>query len=366
MNLKHFRSIVVSVCLGWLAPWWAFAQPVITTQPVNQFRTPGQTALFSVVATGAGLTYQWLFDGTVFKMTPSGALTTLVSFNLANGSYPCAGLVQGSDGNLYGTTAGSGAGGGGTVLKMTPAGVLTTLVSFHGADGNSPQAPLVQGSDGNFYGTTRFAGFGFGGGWGAGTVFKISTNGALTTLYAFGSITNASGEALDGAIPWAALVQGRDGYFYGTTFAGGANNAGTVFRISTNGALTTLYSFGSVQDTNGFMLDGYYPSAALVQGGDGSFYGTTRCGTPNDGGTVFRLTIVPDPQLTIIPSEPYIILTWPTGYNGFSYAGYAVQSTTNLVSPVWTTVSQEPVVIGGQNVVINTFSGAQQFYRLSQ
>ena len=78
--------------------------------------------------------------GTVFKMTPAGALTTLVSFNLANGYNPSAGLVQGSDGNFYGTTAGGGAGGGGTVFKMTPAGVLTTLVSFNGANGNSPQA----------------------------------------------------------------------------------------------------------------------------------------------------------------------------------------------------------------------------------
>jgi hypothetical protein len=95
------------------------------------------------------------------------------------------------------------------------------------------------------------------------------------------------------------------------------------------------------------------------------FYGTTAGGGTNSMGTVFRLTIVPDPQLTLIPSEPYVILTWPTDYAGFSYAGYALQSTTNLGSPVWSTVSPEPVVIGGENVVINTISGAHQFYRLS-
>ena len=83
-------------------------------------------------------------------------------------------------------------------------------------------------------------------------------------------------------------------------------------------------------------------------------------------GAVFRLTIVPNPQLTIIPAEPYVILTWPTDYGGFIYAGYTLQSTTNLVSPVWTPVSPGPVVIGGENVVINTISGRQQFFRLSQ
>jgi uncharacterized repeat protein (TIGR03803 family) len=122
-------------------------------------------------------------------MTPAGALTTLVSFNGANGSYCVSGPVQGSDGNFYGTTAGGGTSGsylgGGTVFRVTPAGVMTTLVSFNGANGNSPQAPLIQGSDGNFYGTTTY-----GGPHGGGTVFRVTTNGVLTTLAAFGSETN--------------------------------------------------------------------------------------------------------------------------------------------------------------------------------
>jgi hypothetical protein len=136
-----------------------------------------------------------------------------------------------------------------------------------------------------------------------------------------------------------------------------------VFRISTNGALTTLYSFSG--------NDGAGPVAGLVQGSDGSFYGTTHYGgrgyppdplSRRDLGTVFRLTIVPQPQLTLIPSGPYLILTWPTNYGAFT-----LQSTTNLgPSAVWTTNSSPPVVIGGDNVVINTMSGIQQFYRLSQ
>jgi hypothetical protein len=133
------------------------------------------------------------------------------------------------------------------------------------------------------------------------------------------------------------------------------NNEGTVFKISTNGALTTLYSF-----TGG--NDGANPQAGLVQGTDGSFYGSTSVGRLGGTGTVFRLTIVPEPQLTIIPSAPYVILMWPT-----NYAGFTLQSTTNLgSSAVWTTNSSPPVVIGGENVVINTLSGRQQFYRLSQ
>src|SRR5208283_6215291 len=132
----------------------------------------------------------------------------------------------------------------------------------------------------------------YGGGTnGNGTVFQISTNGALTTLYSF-----TGGD--DGASPEAALVQGSDGCFYGTTSGGGAYTTyygegyGTVFRISTNGALTTLYSFGSVQDTNTFPstpLDGANPVAGLVQGSDGNFYGTTQQGGTNGNGTVFQI-----------------------------------------------------------------------------
>ena len=135
---------------------------------------------------------------------------------------------------------------------------FTTLYSLQPfPNGKSPAAALVQGSDGNFYGTT----YGGGTNGGYGTVFKISTNGALTTLYSF---TGGN----DGANPDAGLVQGSDGNFYGTTYGGGTNGAGTVFKISTNGALTSLYSF-----TGG--NDGANPYAGLVQGSDGYFYGTT-------------------------------------------------------------------------------------------
>ena len=135
--------------------------------------------------------------------------------------------------------------------------VLTTLHSFNGTDGATPYAGLVQGSDGNFYGTTIEGGTN-----GYGAVFNISTNGVLTNLYSFGGD--------DGATPYAGLVQGSDGYFYGTTEKGGTHGYGTVFNISTNGMLTSLYSFTRGVD------DGGNPYAALVQGSDGYLYGTTE------------------------------------------------------------------------------------------
>jgi uncharacterized repeat protein (TIGR03803 family) len=145
----------------------------------------GQDGNFYGTTAGSGGYIGSGFGG-VFKMTPAGVLTARFAFNGANGSFCVSSLVQGSDGNFYGTTAGGGGGSGpadagGTVFKMTPAGVLTTLVSFNGANGNSPQAPLIQGSDGNFYGTTTY-----GGPHGGGTVFQVTTNGVLTTLVAFG------------------------------------------------------------------------------------------------------------------------------------------------------------------------------------
>ena len=220
-------------------------------------------------------------SGTVFKITPSGALTTLLSFAGSEGSDPYAGLLQGTDGHFYGTTTQGGTGGSGTVFKITPSGALTTLHSFTGSDGANPHAGLVQGTDGDFYGTTRFGGTNS-----FGTVFKITPLGALTTLHRF--------THQDGAGPYAGLVQGTDGHFYGTTTGGGDFKfpRGTVFKITPSGALTTLHSFTRSEGAN--------PWAGLVQGTDGDFYGTTYRGGASGFGTVFRIT--PAGALTTISS----------------------------------------------------------------
>jgi len=228
--------------------------------------------------------------GTVFKMSTEGTLTTLYVFcsqpGCADGAEPDAGLVQGVDGNLYGTTLSGGANFEGAVFKITPGGTLTTLYSFCSlacADGYEPEAALVQGADGNFYGTTSEGGAG-----GQGTVFKITPGGALTTLYSFCSESNCT----DGAQPLSGLIEGTDGSFYGTTYSGGANNYGTIYRITPSGALTILHSFN--------LTDGAYPWAGLVHATNGSFYGTTVDGGQNGTGTVFRIT--PAGELTTIYS----------------------------------------------------------------
>jgi len=235
--------------------------------------------------------------GTVFKITPTGTLNTLYSFCMQSGCTdgvnPYAGLVQATDGNLYGTTQQGGDFNGGTVFKITPTGALTTLYSFcmqsGCADGVNPTAGLVHARDGNFYGTTEYGGSTTGGcGSGCGTVFKISAAGMLTTLYTFCVQSGCP----DGAYPLAGLVQGTDGNFYGTTYNGGTTGNGTVFEITSTGVLTNLYSFSGP--------DGANPQAELVQGTDGNFYGTTGDGGIQGIGTVFKIT--PTRMLTTLYS----------------------------------------------------------------
>ncbi len=211
--------------------------------------------------------------GEIFRITPSGTLTTLYSFcsqaSCTDGQAPYAGLVQGTDGNLYGTTTN-------TFFKMTTRGALTTLYSFctqqSCTDGVDPQGALVQSTNGSFYGTTIS-----GGANSCGTIFEITATGKLTTLHSFNTT--------DGCMPGAALVLATNGNFYGTTSVGGTNNAGTIFKITSSGVLTTLYNFCT--QTN--CTDGGSPHDALVQGTDGNFYGTTSAGA-NDNGVVFEFT----------------------------------------------------------------------------
>ena len=163
-----------------------------------------------------------------------GRLSPVWSFGIfTNGETPRAGLALGTDGNFYGTTFSGGTNFGfGTVFKISTNGALTTLHTFSGGnDGGNPEGTLTQGSDGSFYGTTYGGGFYF-----AGTVFKISTNGVCTNLYWF---TGGN----DGANPEAELVLGSDGNFYGAAANAGSNGNGAIFEISPGGAFTPLYSF---------------------------------------------------------------------------------------------------------------------------
>ena len=205
-------------------------------------------------------------------------LTILWSFTSgSDGGQPDAPLIQGTDGNFYGTTLIGGnttinrGNGFGAVFRVDSSGVLTNLYSFTGypTDGAYPTCPLVQGNDGNFYGVTQEGGDGVSGnGLGYGTVFRISPTGVETNLHSFHY-------SVDGGYPYAGLVLGSDGNFYGTTSSGGTGNFGTVFRITPSGVLTTIHSFTNTPGESAF------PSyLGLVQGSDGNFYGTTLGGGP--------------------------------------------------------------------------------------
>jgi len=241
--------------------------------------------------------------GTVFKLTPAGTLTTLYSFcslsNCADGSLPASNLVQGFDGNFYGMTSFGGGGlacgndgfqplGCGTIFKITPQGGLTTLYSFctdSCVDGWYPIGNLVQGWNGNFYGATNFGGtVSAGPPWcgdsPCGNIFEITPQGALTSLYSFCSQPNCA----DGVGP-QGLVLANNGVFYGATAGGGANNRGTVFALSKSNVPATLYSFCAKANC----ADGADPGN-LIQASDGGLYGYTSSGGANSGGTLFKLS----------------------------------------------------------------------------
>jgi uncharacterized repeat protein (TIGR03803 family) len=231
-------------------------------------------------------------------------------------------LVQARDGNLYGTTIN-------TFFKITPNGNLTTIYTFVGSDGIF--AAPVQAGDGNFYGTSDS-----GGAHNAGTIYKITPSGLLTQLYSFCSLLLCA----DGNGPYGSLIQGTDGNFYGTTYGGGKNAGGTVFKVTPTGALTTLYSFCPESGC----ADGSNPYGGLVQATNGKFYGSTYYGGANQIGTVFSLATGLSPfvetrptsgaagaKVTILGSN----LTGATavGFNG-TPAAFKVVSNSEIVASV--------------------------------
>jgi uncharacterized repeat protein (TIGR03803 family) len=250
-------------------------------------------------------------SGTVFRATPSGKVTIIYSFDGTTGAVPYSGLTLGSDGSFYGTTYGGGANSLGTVFKITSAGNPTFLHSFNGSDGTQPYFPPIEGKDGNFYGTT-YGGFAYkisstgafklltnalggarsspitqasdgnfygatdsGGTGGCGAIFRMSTSGAVKVIYNFDGTHGCASPFIQ------PLVQGPDGFLYGTAFGGGTFGSGVVFKVSTGGVLKVLHNIDFNKDGNG-------PEAGLVLATDGNFYGATY----NYGagyGTLFRI-----------------------------------------------------------------------------
>jgi uncharacterized repeat protein (TIGR03803 family) len=229
---------------------------------------------------------------TFFKITLDGKLTALHTFTFGSGTgaLPFQQLVQAENGNFYGSTSrGAGRAHYGTLFEITPSGTVSTLYDLCSSVScvQFPSA-LIQGADGNLYGTSEFAGAHDGG-----TVFQMTPSGGVTILYSF--CTNVV--CPHGYRPWAALVQATDGNFYGTTVDGGANKlsdlcnalsvCGTLFEITPTAEVTTLHSF--CVETN--CADGQGPIGGLIQGTDGSFYGTTVYGGVHSSGTVFNLSV---------------------------------------------------------------------------
>jgi uncharacterized repeat protein (TIGR03803 family) len=250
--------------------------------------------------------------GVAFKITPAGTQTVLYNFDVTHGSNPNGGLVMGADGNFYGTSEHGGAHAYGNIFQLTAAGSLKVLYDFTGGtDGGYPLAPPIQGTDGNLYGTsypgiaykistkgafkvikripataygplvqgTDGAFYGMteqGGTSGVGTIFQIAGS-KVTTLYNFDSI--------HGAFPYGGLAQGADGNFYGTTSEGGSSNAGVVFQVTPKGAVSVLYNFDSTHSANG-----YQAYAGLVAATDGNLYGSTIFGGSSGNGVLFKIT----------------------------------------------------------------------------
>ncbi len=251
--------------------------------------------------------------GTVFKAIPNRGIPTLHSFNLVDDGSPWGGLTLSTDGSFYGATPYGGTNSGcyvsgatscGTAFKISPGGKFTTLHDFDSTDGGGQYAALVQGTDGEFYGTSAPTGrpdeYG--------SIYKMTPNGTITVLHHF--------NGTDGGAPFAPLIQATDGNFYGTTEGYGANNYGTIFRITPQGMLTTLYNFCSQgKDCS----DGGEPLVGLLQSTNGILYGMTPLGGTNDNGVVFSLDIGLDPFVVFV--SPFGKIGQVSGILGQGFTG---------------------------------------------
>ena len=295
--------------------------------------------------------------GTIFEITPTGTLTNLYSFcalrNCADGEAPGQ-LVQGNDGNFYGTTSSGGRYNQGSFFKITPAGKLTTL-SYFKSSADYPNNGLVQASDGNFYGTNSVV-VNASAGTGSGVVVRLTPAGILSIVHTF----CAQGTPCsDGFFPLGTLLQASDGNLYGTAQAGGAHNAGTFFKINASGKFTTLYNFCSQANC----ADGSTPISGVLQASDGNFYGVTAYGGtgsnsncyPQNCGTIYRIT--PTGVLTTLYDFcPAGGKTCPDGFNPQDWSPSLMQATDGRIFGT--------TQIGGRDVCVE-FAGCGTVYSLS-
>ncbi|MBY0296680.1 MAG: Hint domain-containing protein [Methylobacterium sp.] len=229
----------------------------------------------------------------MFKLTPdttspTGYTTsTLVSFNGTNGAAPYGSLIADQQGNLYGTTRVGGANGYGTVFKLTPAAsnstgyTTSTLASFNHTDGAYPSGSLIADQQGNLYGTTFN-----GGSNNNGTAFKLTPAASSPTGYV--TSTLVSFNYTNGAFSLGGLIADQQGNLYGAAYGGGANGAGSVFKLTPDTSSPTGYITSTLASFNNATGGG--PTGSLIADQQGNLYGTTSGGGANSGGTVFRIT----------------------------------------------------------------------------
>jgi uncharacterized repeat protein (TIGR03803 family) len=287
-----------------------------------------------------------LTSGTVFRLNADGSVATLVYFNGTNGAHPEAPLVSAADGSLYGTTIAGGAGSVGTVFRVTTDGTLKTLFAFDGTNGVNPYCGLVQGPDATFYGTTAR-----GGAQDYGTVFSITPEGSFSTLASF--------NGKNGTYPYAGLILASDGALYGTTAFGGPgfdgtlnSGDGTVFRFLPSGDVTTVGTFGG---TNGAR-----PFTGVIEGADGYLYGTATYGGSHEAGNVYRVAKPIRLQLTSRANGE-----WLLAWNGILGLTYQPQFGNDCLPALWTNLGPPLVATERTLAAIDVpTAGACRFYRI--
>jgi uncharacterized repeat protein (TIGR03803 family) len=293
----RFAPGVAAFCTALILAAPAITSAAITETVLHSFAggpSDGADARAGLIVDGAGNLYGTTLrggasdNGVVFKLAPDGTEMVLHPFagGDSDGAFPFGGLIADGAGNLYGTTAGGGAGFG-VVFKLAPNGTETVLYSFTGppVDGANPLAGLIADGASNLYGTTELGGSAA---FGSGVVFKLAPDGTETVLHSF------AGANSDGAFPEAGLIADGAGNLYGTTSQGGVSNNGVVFKLAPNGIETVLHSFA------GGPSDGADARAGLIVDGAGNLYGTTLRGGASDNGVVFKLA--PDGTETVLYS----------------------------------------------------------------
>lgn len=307
------------------------------TDGANPYSPPIQASDSNFYGTTLG-TLASNYASTIYRYEVNGTFTTISNLSFSEGEALSAPLIQGTDGNLYGTagTGGNAQLGCGTIFKLSTSGQMLWTYAFPcGMGGYGPVGPLVQASDGNFYGTAASGGDSAN----CGAIFKLDQQGTVKTLYPF--------HYTDGCEPYAGLTQGTDGNLYGTTVLGGKARTGVLFQLSLNGAFKVVYNFG---------VTGNKPEAAPTQDTNGKFYGTTSVGGRSGFGAVYTLDMGLGPFVTFVQPTAAVggtaqilgqSLTGATSvtFNGIGATSFKVVNDTYMTAVVPSGATTGPVTI---------------------